>query len=102
MKFKINESRFIELVSEMIGHQIDSYYISEKGWYSLIDKDGKCLINYIPGHREIYYDHSLFHLISRFISIEYEPDIFRAGLKKFFNFHFPELVVRTVTGANIV
>ena len=103
MKYIIEKTRLIELVVEMINHEIEDYYIHEKsGQYALNDKDGKCLINYVPNHKELYYDHTLREFIEKFIPIGYDIDTFREAVKKYFKFQFPDLMVKHVTGANIV
>jgi len=103
MKYTISKDRLIELVVTMINPEIEEYSIHEKsGQYQLNNREGKCIMNYVPNHKELYYDHSLWEYISKFIPIGWDTDTFKEGVKKYFNYHFPELKVRTVTGANIV
>lgn len=59
-------------------------------------------MNYLPNSKELYYDHSLFEYISKFIPIGYDIDTFMEGVKEYFNSQFPDLVVRSVHGAHIV
>jgi hypothetical protein len=103
MKYIIEQSKLIEFVVTMIDHEIENYYIHEQsGQYVLNNKDGKCLINYVPNSKELYYDHSLYEFIRNFIPIGYDTDTFKEGVKEYFNSEFPDLVVKRVHGANIV
>ena len=103
MKYVIEQSKLIEFVVTMIDHEIENYSTHEQsGQYALNNKDGKCLINYVPNSKELYYDHSLFEFIRNFIPIGYDMDTFMEGVKEYFNSQFPDLVVKRVHGANIV
>jgi hypothetical protein len=103
MKYIIEKSKLIELVVSMINPEIEEYYIHEKsGQYGLNNREGKCVMNYLPNSKELYYDHSLWEWISQFIPIGYDTDTFKEGVKEYFNSQFPELKVRQVYGANIV
>jgi hypothetical protein len=87
----------------MIENDIVEYSIHEQsGQYALNNKDGKCLLNYLPNSKELYYDHSLWDYISQFIPIGYDTDIFKEGVKEYFNTQFPDMMVKRVYGANIV
>jgi hypothetical protein len=103
MKYIIEQSKLIELVVSMINPEIEEYSIHEQsGQYALNNREGKCILNYIPDSKELYYDHSLFEYISKFIPIGYDTDTFKEGVKEYFNSQFPDLVVRSVHGAHIV
>jgi hypothetical protein len=103
MKYIIEQSKLIELVVSMINPEIEEYSIHEQsGQYALNNREGKCILNYIPDSKELYYDHSLFEYISKFIPIGYDTDTFKEGVKEYFNSQFPDLIVRGVYGANIV
>ena len=87
----------------MLNPEIEEYSIyEESGQYALNNREGKCVMNYLPSSRELYYDHSLWEYISKFIPIGYDTDTFKDGVKAYFNSQFPELMVRQVYGANIV
>ena len=103
MKFVIEESKLIKLIVLAIENEMESYYIHEpSGQYVLNNENGKCLMNYIPKAKELYYDHSLREYIEKFIPIGYDVETFKEGVKEYFNSEFPDLVVKHVTGANIV
>ena len=103
MKYIIEQSKLIELVVSMINPEIEEYYIHEQsGQYALNNREGKCILNYLPNSKELYYDHSLWDYISQFIPIGYDTDTFKEGVKEYFNSQFPDLIVRRVYGANIV
>jgi hypothetical protein len=103
MKYLISQDRLIELTVSMINPEIEEYSIHEEsGQYQLRDREGKCIINYQSKSKELYYDHSLWDYVSKFIPIGYDTDTFREGIKTYFNSHFPDLIVRQVYGANIV
>jgi hypothetical protein len=103
MKYIIEQSKLIEFVVTMISHEIIEYSIHEEsGQYQLRDKEEKCLLNYQSKSKELYYDHSLYEFIRNFIPIGYDTDTFKEGVKEYFNFEFPDLVVRSVHGAHIV
>lgn len=103
MKYLVSKDRLISLVVTMIENDIVEYSINEQsGRYVLNNKDGKCLLNYLPNSKELYYDYSLWEYISKFIPVGYAPDTFKEGVKEYFNSQFPDLIVRQVNGANIV
>ena len=102
MKYSISKSRILELVLMMITPEIVEYWIHEKsGQLGLNNRDGKCVMNYIPRSKELYYDHSLWEYVSKYIPIGYDIDIFKEGVKEYFNSQFPDMLVRSVHGANI-
>lgn len=102
MNYIINENKVIELVVEMISNQMVSYYIHDKsGQYALQDKEGKCLINYVPNSKELYYDHSLRQFIEKFLPIM-TLENFKSAVEKYFETQFEDYEVRRVTGAHIV
>lgn len=103
MKYTISQDRLAELTSTMIENEIENYSVHEEsGQYQLRTKEGKCLINYLSKSKELYYDHSLWEFISKFVPLGYDTDTFMEGVKQYFNSQFPELEVKRVYGANIV
>jgi hypothetical protein len=103
MKYTINKDRLIKLTVSMINPEIEEYYIEEKdGRYALNNREGKCIMNYLPSSKELYYDHSLWEYISKFLPLGWDIDLFQEGVKEYFNSQFPDLNVRRVYGANIV
>ena len=102
MKYLISKGRLIELTVSMISNEIVEYSIHEEsGQYQLRDNEDKCLINYQSKSKELYYDHSLFVYIRNFIPLGYDTTSFKEGVKEYFNYQFPDLVVRSVHGAHI-
>lgn len=103
MKYTISKDRLAELTSSMIENEIENYSVHEEsGQYQLNTKEGKCLINYQSKSKELYYDHSLWEFISKFVPLGYDTDTFKEGVKQYFNSQFPDMMVKRVYGANIV
>ena len=103
MKYLINKDRLVEFTVSMINPEIEEYSIHEEsGQYQLRNREGKCVINYQSKSKELYYDHSLWEYVSKFIPIGYDTDTFKEGVQEYFNYQFPDLIVKRVYGANIV
>lgn len=103
MNYTISKDRLVQLTSTMIEYEIENYSVHEEsGQYQLNTKEGKCLINYQSKSKELYYDHSLWEFISKFVPLGWDVDTFKEGVKEYFNSQFPDLPVRIVYGANIV
>ena len=102
MKYTIKQSKLIKMIVKMINVEIEEYTVHEySGQYALNNREGKCLMNYLPTSKELYYDHSLREYITKFIPIGYDG-IFEEGAKEYFNYYFPDMIVKGVYGANIV
>jgi hypothetical protein len=103
MKYIINQSKLIKLIIGVIDMEIEEYSEHpESGQLALNDSEGKCIINYVPSNKELYYDHYLRELTSKVLPIGYDMDIFKEGVKEYFNSQFPDMIVKSVHGANIV